>query len=220
MQGEKEARLIVYTLGREEADAITDAVGGLVYYSDSGTEAEKAASLDRWRAGKFLVMVATSVFGMGVDYPSVRAVLHVRYPRDTIGFGQEVGRVGRDGKGGISGVLLGRGQSGTVVKYATAVLFPEEEAIIFEYVGSVRYRAAVLSRFLDGTAWYCEDDEISCDRCRRLGLHRGEEGEVADSTKEGGAVDGSGKKKPRSVSNSDGEELKGGSMRLRQHIRD
>jgi len=46
MQGEKEARLIIYTLGREEADVITDAVGGLVYYSDSGTEAEKAALLN------------------------------------------------------------------------------------------------------------------------------------------------------------------------------
>jgi hypothetical protein len=220
MQSEKEARLIVYTLGREEADVIADAVAGLVYYSDSGTEAEKAASLDRWRAGEFLVMVATSAFGMGVDYPSVRAVLHVGCPRDAIGFGQEVGRVGRDGKGGISGVLLGRGQSGTVVKHATAALLPEEEAVMLEYVGSVRCRAAVLSRFLDGTAWYCEDDEISCDRCRRLGLHRGEEGEMAGLTGEGGAIDGSEREKQRSVSNSDEEELEGGSVRLRQHIRD
>ena len=220
MQNEKEARVIVYTLSREEADVIADAVGGLIYYSDSGTDAEKTVSLNQWRTGEFLTMVATSAFGMGVDYPSVRAVLHVGSPRDAIGFAQEVGRVGRDGKGGISGVLLGREQSGTTVEHATAALLPEEEAVMLEYVGEVRCRAAVLSRFLDGTAWYCEDGEISCDRCRRLGLHGEEEGEVADSTREEGVADGDETERRRSVSNSDGEKLEGGSVRLRQHIRD
>lgn len=220
MQNEKEARVIVYTLSREEADVIAGAVGGLIYYSDSGTDAEKTVSLNQWRAGEFLVMVATSAFGMGVDYPSVRAVLHVGSPRDAISFAQEVGRVGRDGKGGISGVLLGREQSGTTVEHATAALLPEEEAVMLEYVGEVRCRAAVLSRFLDGTAWHCEDGEISCDRCQRLGLHGEEEGEVAGSTRERAAVDGGEAERQRSVSNSGGEELEGGSVRLRQHIRD
>ena len=220
IQSEKEARVIVYTLSREEADVIADAVGGSVYYSDSGTDAEKAASLDRWRNGESVVMVATSAFGMGVDYPSVRAVIHVGTPRDAIGFAQEVGRVGRDGNGGASGVLLGRGQGGTMMEHATVALLPEEEAVMLEYVGEVRCRAAVLSRFLDGTAWYCEDGEVRCDRCRQLGLH-GRGDERAGSTGEGGAIeDDSRTEEPRSPSTSDGEGPESGFIRLRQHIRD
>jgi superfamily II DNA helicase RecQ len=226
MQSEKEARIIVYTLSREEADLIADAVGGSVYYSDSGSEVEKAASLDQWRAGVNLVMVATSAFGMGVDYASVRAVLHVGVPRDAIGFAQEVGRIGRDGNGGVSSVLLGRRPSRGAGQPATAVLLPEEEAVMQEYVGEVRCRAAVLSRFLDGTAWYCEDEEISCDRCRRFGLHKREDDEAEGSTEEGGHVESDQGETARSDSSSnssnssEGEELEGGSLRLRQHIRD
>jgi hypothetical protein len=91
--------------------------------------------------------------------------------------------------------------------------------LLLEYVGEVRCRAAVLSRFLDGTAWYYEDDGISCDRCRRLGLH-GRENEIAGSTREEGMIESDGTERQRSVSDSDGEELEDGSVRLRQHIRD
>ena len=51
-------------------------------------------------------MVATSTFGMGVNYPRVAAVLHVGAPANAIDFAQEVGWLGRDGYGGQSTIIL------------------------------------------------------------------------------------------------------------------
>ena len=55
----------------------------------------------------------------------------------------------------------------------------QEELVIREYVGEPRCRAAVLSRFLEGVGWYCEEGKRSCARCRQPGLHRAEEREEA-----------------------------------------
>ena len=83
--------MIVYTLTREVANEIAAALGVDTYYSDSGTVDEKAAVLTRWMDGSRRAVVATSAFGMGVDYPRVAAVLHVGAPVNAINFAQEIG---------------------------------------------------------------------------------------------------------------------------------
>lgn len=62
---------------------------------DSG---EKERLLKKWRSGRIKVMVATSAFGVGIDYPFVRLVIHRSHSASAIDYVQETGRAGRDGQ--------------------------------------------------------------------------------------------------------------------------
>jgi superfamily II DNA helicase RecQ len=167
------ARVIVYTQTRQTAADIAGALGVDAYYSDSGTTDEKAAVLSRWINGVHRVVVATSAFGMGVDYPRVAAVMHVGAPESAIDFAQEIGRLGRDGGGGQSTIILPPDFTPDMVN-ETECLLPVEQQAMRSYIHLPRCHAATLSWFLDGAPWYCnaEDRQQHCSRCRRLGRWR------------------------------------------------
>jgi superfamily II DNA helicase RecQ len=117
--------------------------------------------------------VATSAFGMGVDYGHVRVVFHVGIPGEAVGFAQEMGRLGRDGGGGQSVVLLAAETGTETAGLETVGLLPGPAQVMRTYVQKPRCHAAVLSRFLDGEAgqWYCETEKAArlCSRCHQLG---------------------------------------------------
>ena len=91
---------IVYTPTRREADALADALGerfrAVAYHAGMTARARDEAQA-RFLDSRAEVVVATIAFGMGIDKPDVRTVLHTGLPGSVEGYYQEIGRAGRDG---------------------------------------------------------------------------------------------------------------------------
>jgi ATP-dependent DNA helicase RecQ len=68
---------------------------------------EKRASLARFRSGEAVVIVATIAFGMGIDRPDVRFVVHLDMPDSPEAYYQQIGRAGRDGERADTLLLYG-----------------------------------------------------------------------------------------------------------------
>jgi superfamily II DNA/RNA helicase len=71
------------------------------FHGDTPDE-ERVKTLQAWREGHLDLVVATSAFGLGIDHPHVRSVLHACVPETFDRFYQEVGRGGRDGRACLS----------------------------------------------------------------------------------------------------------------------
>jgi superfamily II DNA helicase RecQ len=111
----KSDRVVVYMLTRGEVEVLSSILGcdtktsAYTYHAGMSQE-ERQRSQDGWSGSasdgeKFKVMIATSAFGTGIDYPGIRAVVHVNGSRNLIEFYQESGRAGRDGRRAESIVL-------------------------------------------------------------------------------------------------------------------
>lgn len=75
------------------------------FYHGGLSAEEKRSKLEAWQRGKINTIVATSAFGMGIDHPHVRYVIHLQLPESLESYFQEVGRAGRDGEY-AEGILL------------------------------------------------------------------------------------------------------------------
>ncbi len=68
------------------------------YYHGGLTTATKSLAYNNWISNKISIMVATTAFGMGINKPDVRAVIHIATPNSVENYLQEAGRAGRDDK--------------------------------------------------------------------------------------------------------------------------
>lgn len=80
------------------ADALRDAGSNAIAYHAGFDARERDRRLERFLAEDGAVMVATIAFGMGVDKPDVRFVIHADPPGSLEAYWQEIGRAGRDGE--------------------------------------------------------------------------------------------------------------------------
>lgn len=88
-----------------------------------------------WVKGETRVMVATNAFGMGIDKPDVRLVVHVDTPDSPEAYFQEAGRGGRDGKKAYAVLLYSKSDRATLKK-RIADTFPEKDYIrtVYEHL--------------------------------------------------------------------------------------
>lgn len=68
-----------------------------VIYHGQLSEELKGKSFDKWMSGEVKVMIANASFGMGIDKPDVRYVVHAKVPTSLEEYFQQCGRAGRDG---------------------------------------------------------------------------------------------------------------------------
>lgn len=123
---------IVYTRSREAtrdlAKMLTRQGISATWYHAGLEPSVKEERQNLWQADKVRVMVATNAFGMGIDKPDVRVVIHPDAPSSIEEYFQEAGRAGRDGNQAYA-VLLYEEEDAHKLKCRVANSFPEKEVI-------------------------------------------------------------------------------------------
>jgi ATP-dependent DNA helicase RecQ len=120
---------IIYTRSRKQTEAISkylslSGVNAIPYHAGMAKEKREEAQ-NKWMNNETPVMTATTAFGMGIDKPDVRMVLHYDAPEHLEAYYQEAGRAGRDGKPSMA---LGLYNSTDIKRLAdsTGLQYPSE----------------------------------------------------------------------------------------------
>ncbi|MDD3511709.1 MAG: RecQ family ATP-dependent DNA helicase [Fermentimonas sp.] len=127
---------IVYVRSRKQTKEIAMALkkaGVSADYFHAGLSYEdKVFRQNAWKEDDCRIIVSTNAFGMGIDKPDVRTVVHMDLPNSPEEYFQEAGRAGRDGKKSYSVILYTKSDSAKLKK-RIADTFPEKELIVRVY---------------------------------------------------------------------------------------
>ena len=135
-QSEEGGSAIVYVRSRKKTKEVADVLVGqgimATNFHAGLSSSEKQKRQDDWIDGKVPVIVATNAFGMGIDKPDVRLVIHIDLPPSPEEYFQEAGRAGRDLKPAASWILIDRKDRLKLIKHLSDE-YPERDYIRMVY---------------------------------------------------------------------------------------
>jgi ATP-dependent DNA helicase RecQ len=163
-------RGIVYCATRKKTESVAaelkSAGFAVGHYHAGRTALARERAQDAFALGRIRVLVATSAFGMGVDYPDVRVIVHFQAPGSLEAYYQEAGRAGRDGAPGHCLMLFGAADVMTQRRLhertngGAGSHTDDALAALERYAGATRCRQQLLCAHFTGT-----DDHAACGRC-------------------------------------------------------